>query len=154
MELQFFTQEWADAARAAYNAGPSDEARAEKIDRYWEWIDDARQHVNCKLGLAVRDSLIDGPDFLLMQLEDGVCTAIESTSRERAEAEADYVLAGSEQDWRDIMSGFDMGKSIMYRKILLEKGEVLDFFKQAYYWKESLACVQNLPTHFGSGTGS
>ena len=148
MEHQFFSQEWAEAARDAYNAGPSDEARAEKIERYWEWIEDAKQHVNCKLGLAVRDAQDQAADFLLLQLEDGVCTAIESTMRESSEKDADYVLAGSHQDWRDIMGGFDMGKSIMYRKILLEKGEVLDFFKQVYYWKESLACVQTLPTRF------
>ena len=50
--------------------------------------------------------------------------------------------------WREIMAGFDMGKAVMYRKLLLEKGEVLEFFKSIYYWTESLACIQRVPTEF------
>ena len=46
------------------------------------------------------------------------------------------------------MAGFDMGKAVMYRKLLLEKGEVLDFFKSVYYWTESLASIQRIPTAF------
>jgi hypothetical protein len=32
--LEFFSPDWAEAARAAVNAGPSAEVRAGKIERY------------------------------------------------------------------------------------------------------------------------
>ena len=51
------------------------------------------------------------------------------------------------------MGGFDMGKAVMYRKLLLEKGEVLEFFKSIYFWTESLACVQRIPTTFTVASG-
>ena len=41
-----------------------------------------------------------------------------------------------------------MGRSIMYRKLLLEQGELLVFFRTVYYWTETLACLQRIPTAF------
>lgn len=144
----FFSDGWAHAAKEAVNAGPDEEARAKKIERFWEWIEAAKEHVNCQLGLAV-SGLTDGDrNCLLLDLEEGRCTAAHLTTREQAEESATYILAGSYADWRDIMNGYDMGKAVMYRKLLLEKGEVLEFFKSIYYWTESLACIQRIPTEF------
>ena len=84
----------------------------------------------------------------MLDLEAGRCVRARLATRDDAEASATYILAGSYQDWREIMAGFDMGKAVMYRKLLLEKGEVLVFFKSIYYWTESLACVQRIPTRF------
>jgi hypothetical protein len=148
--VAFFTREWARAVKDAVNAGPTPEARARKIERFWEWIDQAKQHVNCQLGLAVRGLPASGRrarhDCLLLDLERGRCVRARLVSREDAERTATYVLSGSFADWREIMGGFDMGKAVMYRKLLLEKGAVLEFFKSIYYWTESLACVQRIPT--------
>ena len=150
--LAFWSREWVQAAKEAVNAGPSPEARAKKIERFWEWIERAKQHVSCQLALVVKglpaNGRRSGRDCLLLDLERGRCVRARLVTREDAEATATYVLAGSYADWRDIMAGFDMGKAVMYRKLLLEKGEVLEFFKSIYYWTESLASIQRIPTEF------
>ncbi|MDQ6840718.1 MAG: hypothetical protein M3137_20870 [Actinomycetota bacterium] len=43
-------------------------------------------------------------------------------------------------------AGFDPGKTIMYRKLMLEKGETLWFFTAAFFWTELLAAIQSVPT--------
>lgn len=147
MPSRFFSPEWAQAAKEAVNAGPSEEVRAQKLEKFWNWIEEAKQGLDCKLGLAV-DGMPEGPDCLLLDLHDGVCTEASLVSRSEAQEEATYLLAGDLDSWREIMSGLDMGKTIMYRKLMLEQGEVLDFFKKAYYWTESLASIQRIPTEF------
>jgi hypothetical protein len=147
--LVFFGRDWAQAAKDAINAGPSPEARAKKIERFWEWIEKAKKHVNCQLALAVDGLPGKGSrDCLLLTLENGRCVSARLGTRDDAEATATYLLAGGYGDWREIMGGFDMGKAVMYRKLLLEKGEALEFFKSIYYWTESLACIQRIPTEF------
>jgi hypothetical protein len=148
-KLPFFGREWAQAAKAAINAGPDAAARAKKIERFWEWIEKAKQHVNCRLALVVSGMPASGGrNTLLLDLEAGRCVRARLATRDDAEASATYVLVGGFDDWRQIMAGFDMGKAVMYRKLLLEKGEVLVFFKSIYYWTESLACLQRIPTAF------
>ena len=36
---EFFTKEWADAVRDALTAGPSEQARASKLQEYWDFFD-------------------------------------------------------------------------------------------------------------------
>lgn len=145
--LQFMSPEWAEAAREAYNAGPTDEVKAGKLDKYWDWIDNAKKYLDCTLGLSV-EGLPEGLDCALLELEQGVCSKITLVSREEAEERSSYLLTGSYADWQEILAGYDMGKTIMYRKLRLVRGELLDFFKSAYYWTETLACLQNVPTRF------
>lgn len=145
MALQFFSPEWAEAVRKAVNDGPSAEVRAGKLDKFWDWIEEAKKGLDCTLALAVK-GLPAGPDCLLLELHDGVCTEVSLVPRAEGEAKATYLLAGDLDSWREIMGGLDMGKTIMYRKLMLEKGEVLEFFKKAYFWTESLACIQRIPS--------
>jgi hypothetical protein len=144
--LPFFSRRWAEAAKQAVNAGPDAAARAKKIERFWDWIEKTKAHVNCRLGLAVEGLPADSPNCLLLDLEAGRCVRVRLTTREEGDRRATYLLAGSYRDWRDIMDGFDMGKAVMYRKLMLQKGEVLEFFKSIYFWTESLACIQRIPT--------
>jgi putative sterol carrier protein len=65
-----------------------------------------------------------------------------------AENRTTYLLTGTYADWQDLMGGYDAGKTIMYRKLRLAHGELLDFFKGVYMWTESLACMQKIPTEF------
>jgi putative sterol carrier protein len=148
--MEFLSPEWAQAACAAWNAGPSAEEKATKLQKYWDWIEDAKKHVNCTLGLSVEGFKAGRPDTLLMELVVGRCVAARVVSRAEAEAEtetetgAGYLLVGSYADWQRMLAGYDMGKAVMYRKLRLARGEILDFFKSAYFWKESLACVVGL----------
>jgi len=143
---RFFSPQWAAEACAAWNAGPSAAVKATKLQKYWDWIEDARQRTDATLGLAVEDLPGAGPDCLLLRLEKGLCTRAELVARSEAAARVTYLLTGTYAAWRDLMSGYDAGKTIMYRKLRLEHGELLDFFKGAYMWTESLACLQTIPT--------
>ncbi len=146
--LPFFSPAWAAAAVAELAAGPDEVARAKKIQKFWDWIEKAAEHVDCELGLAVSD--LDGgrPNCLLLTLEKGKCTGHRLVPAAEAQRTATYLLEGSLADWREIMGGYDMGRSIMYRKLRLAAGDVLVFFRSAYYWTESLACLQRVPTAF------
>jgi putative sterol carrier protein len=75
-----------------------------------------------------------------------VVTAASITTRAEAEPPATFLLAGSLEDWTDLLEGFDPGKTIMYRKLLLEKGETLQFFMAAFFWTELLAAIRSVPT--------
>jgi hypothetical protein len=44
-----------------------------------------------------------------------------------------------------MLGGYDVGKMVMYRKLMLEKGDTLQFFMAAFYWTELLAAIQSIP---------
>lgn len=69
MAPEFFSSAWADAVRQAVAAGPSEEIRAGKLDKYWEWIERTKKDLDCTLGLAVED--LAGDNCLLLELEAG-----------------------------------------------------------------------------------
>ena len=120
------------------------EVKAGKRDKFWEWIDKAKERTTCTLGLSVGDLPQGAPDTAVLRLEQGVCTGLAVRRRREVEPELTYLLVGSADDWREILAGFDAGKAVMYRKLRLERGEPLEFFRSAYYWTESLACLQRL----------
>jgi hypothetical protein len=145
-ELDFFSPAWAEAARVAVNAGPSDTVRAQKIDRYWDWIDLVKQGINVVWGLAASDR--PAPNCVLLTVRAGVATTAELVSLEEGRQRATYLLAGPVASWRELMAGYDVGKTVMYRKLMMDTGDVLQFFRAAYFWTESLGCIQQVPTRF------
>jgi len=56
-----------------------------------------------------------------------------------------FLLAGSYADWREMLAGYDVGKMVMYRRLMLEKGDTLQFFTAAFFWTELLAAIQSVP---------
>jgi hypothetical protein len=56
-----------------------------------------------------------------------------------------FLLAGAHADWQAMLAGYDVGKMVMYRKLMLEKGDTLQFFMAAFYWTELLAAIQSVP---------
>ena len=96
----------------------------------------------------MRDLPGGNPDAIVLELERGACIGACLTTRAEAEPRCTYLLAGDCAAWREVMDGYDMGRSIMYRKLLLEQGDVLVFFRTVYYWTETLACLQRIPTAF------
>lgn len=144
--LVFLSQEWAEAARQAVNDGPGPELRAKKIDKYWDWIAAARSRVDAVWGLAATDR--EGPNCLLITLSAGEAVAAQVVPIEEGRRRATYLQAGTTEGWRDMMNGYDVGKSVMYRKLMLDTGDVLMFFRAGYFWTESLAAIQQIPTTF------
>src|SRR5258708_39289470 len=113
---------------------------------FWDWIDMISPFGAGRLALAVRDmpAGADG-DTLVLDFEAG--KLITASVRDRADAEADavFLLAGSYADWLSMLDGYDVGKMVMYRKLMLVKGDTLRFFTAAFFWTELLAAIQMIP---------
>ncbi len=144
----FFGPEWAEAARVAADRGPSDELRATKLPTYWEWIDDARAGYDASWALVDTDLPAPdggtGPAHLLLEWDGGRCTRAAIAGQEEAAA-AHYVLSAPHDVWTELLSGADAGRLVMYRKIALQRGDVLQFFRGIYFVVESLAAIGRVP---------
>lgn len=147
-KLPFFSARWAAAARAVINEGPDQATIERKLEGFWKWIERAKAAVNGTLGLAVRDLPPGAPEAIVLQLERGACTGAALTTRAAAEPRCSFLLAGDCAAWREVLNGYDAGRALMYRKLLLEQGDLLVFFRTIYYWTETLACLQRIPTEF------
>jgi hypothetical protein len=143
---RFMTQEWAEECQRVINSSPDEERKASKLQDFWDWIDMIRPFVTGRLALTVRDLPPAGDaDTLVLDFEGGTVT--DASVRERAAAEADavFLLAGDYADWLSMLQGYDVGKMVMYRKLMLEKGDTLMFFTAAFFWTELLAAIQSIP---------
>ena len=140
------TDAWAQECRDAINAWPSDERKASKLQDFWDWINMIRPFVTGRLALNVRDMPpgADG-DTLALDFDGGTTTAASVLDRADAEASSVFLLAGSYADWQAMLGGYDVGKMVMYRKLMLEKGDTLQFFTAAFFWTEMLAIIQSVP---------
>lgn len=146
--IPFFSARWAQAARRVINEGPAPATVERKLAGFWQWIERAKAEVNCTLGLAVRDLAPGAPDAVMLRLERGACTAVTLATRAAAEPRCSYLLAGDCAAWRTLLTGYDVGRALTYRRLLLEQGDLLAFFRSIYYWTETLACLQRIPTAF------
>jgi hypothetical protein len=143
---RFMTDAWAQDVRTAFSAWPDEERKASKLGDFWDWIAMIRPFVTGRLALAVRDMPpgADG-DTLVLDFEAGSMAAASIAERSSVEAGAVFVLAASYADWVSMLEGYDVGKMIMYRKLMLEKGDTLMFFTAAFFWTELLAVIQSVP---------
>jgi hypothetical protein len=99
--------------------------------------------------LGVRD-LHGKPAYLRLQWESGSCTSAEISA---APPEATYILAGGLQVWQSLLAGADTGRIVMYRQLLLEKGDVVRFFRSIYFFVESVAAIGRVPADIPVGSG-
>ncbi|MFG1705212.1 hypothetical protein ACFLIM_18660 [Nonomuraea sp. M3C6] len=134
--MRFFTPEWAEAARAAVDAGPAQEG---KLPAYWAWIDRARTGYTATWALGVRET----GAYLVLSWKDGKCADAAITDDP---GDADYVLAAGQTTWRELREGGDPGRVVMYRGLRLERGDVLAFFRVIYFFVESLAALSQVHT--------
>ena len=144
----FMTAGWAQDIREAFNAWPGDERKASKLQDFWDWIDMIRPFVTGRLALTAADLPPDAGadgDTLVLDFDAGAVVAASVTGRADAETDAVFLLSGSYADWQEMLAGYDVGKMVMYRKLMLEKGDTLQFFMAAFYWTELLAAIQSVP---------
>jgi hypothetical protein len=143
---RFMTDAWAQQIRTTFNDWPGEEWKASKLQDFWDWINMIRPFVTGRLALSVRDMPpgADG-DTLALDFDAGSVTAASVLERGTAEASAVFLLAGSYADWVEMLRGYDVGKMVMYRKLMLEKGDTLMFFTAAFFWTELLAAIQSVP---------
>jgi hypothetical protein len=152
-EPRFFSKEWADAVREALAAGPSEQVRAAKLQEYWDFFDLIKGMYPASWALGCRD-LPEGPAYLLVRWGGGTvtdCQIIGPDDPPPASPSpfiATYVLGMDYADWKALHEGYDPQRTVMYRKILLEDGDLLEFFKSAYFFVECLALIGAVPADY------
>jgi hypothetical protein len=142
-EPKFFTKEWADAVREALIAGPSEQARVGKLQEYWDFFELVKSLYPASWALGCRDlpaELGEGPAYLYVQWGGGTVTDCKIIGPDEP-LEATFVLTMSYADWKALHDGYDAQRTVMYRKILLEDGPLLEFFKPIYFFVECLAVI-------------
>jgi hypothetical protein len=145
-DAQVFTKEWAEAVRDALVAGPTEQAKAGKLQMYWDWFDMVKSMYPASWALGCRD-LPDGPSYLLVEWGGGTVTSCRILGPDEP-VEATYTLAMNYADWKALHDGYDAQRTVMYRKILLEQGDLLEFFKTIYFFAECLAIIGTVPADY------
>jgi hypothetical protein len=149
-EVKFFSPEWADEVRAALTAGPSPAAREGKLQEYWDFFELLKSLYPASWALGCRSlpaELGKGPAYLYVQWGGGVVTECRIIGPDDP-LDATYVLRMDYEDWKALHDGYDAQRTVMYRKILLEEGKLLEFFKTAYFFVESLAVIGRVPAYY------
>jgi len=155
-EPRFFSKEWADAVQEALIAGPSEAAREGKLQEYWDFYELLKSIYPSSWALGCRDlpaELGGGPAYLLVEWGGGTVAGCHIVGPDDP-LEATYVLGMDYADWKALHDGYDAQRTVMYRKILLEDGSLLEFFKTIYFFVESLAVIGTVPADYPALVGS
>ena len=147
---EFFSPEWAAAAGDALTAGPDAQARSVKLPEYWEFFDSLKSENQASWALGCRElppELGGGPAYLFVQWGNGTVTDCRIIGPDEPLV-ATYVLAMDYADWKALHDGYDAQRTVMYRKILLEDGSLLEFFKSIYFFVECLAVIGAVPAEY------
>jgi hypothetical protein len=149
-EPKFFSPDWAQAVGDALNAGPSEQVRAGKLQEYWDFFEFIKSIYPASWALGCRDlpaELGKGPAYLLVKWAGGTVSDCQIIGPDDP-LDATYVLGMDYADWRALHEGYDAQRTVMYRKILLEDGSLLEFFKAVYFFVECLAVIGEVPAQY------
>jgi len=151
-EPEFFSQQWAGSVRDALTAGPSEQARAGRLQEYWDFFDQVKGMYPASWALGCRDLPTrlggdGGPAYLFLQWGGGTVTDGQIIAAD-APPKATYVLGMDYPDWKALHEGYDAQRTVMYRKMLLEDGNLLEFFKGIYFFVECLTVIGTVPAAF------
>ena len=149
-EPEFFSPQWAAAVRDALAAGPAEQARAGKLAMYWDFFDKVKAGYSSSWALGCRDlpaGAAAKPASLFIQWGGGTVTDCRVTGPAGQQG-ATYVLGMDYADWQALHDGYDPQRTVMYRKILVEEGNILEFFKGIYFFTECLAVIGKVPAGF------
>jgi hypothetical protein len=155
-DVTFFSKQWADAVREALQAGPTEQVKSSKLQEYWDFFDFVRSIYPSSWALGCRDlpaELGGGPAYLFVQWEGGTVTDCRIIGPDDP-LDATYVLGMDYADWKALHDGFDAQRTVMYRKMLLEEGDLLEFFKAIYFFVECLAVIGTVPADFPALTAA
>jgi hypothetical protein len=165
----FFTSEWAGAVRDALTAGPSVQARAGKLQMYWDFFEKIKGKYASSWALVCRDlprrpghpAQANEAASLFVEWGDGVVTGCQiadpgdpgDPGNPGAGIHATYTLAMDYRDWKALHEGYDAQRTVMYRKMLLTEGDLLEFFKSIYFFVECLAVIGGVPAEYPERIG-
>lgn len=156
-EPTFFSKQWGDAVREALTAGPSEQARAGKLQEYWDFFELIKGMCPASWALGCRDlptELGEGPAYLYLQWGGGTVTDSQIIGPDDPPPaspslfKATYVLGMDYADWKALHEGYDAQRTVMYRKIRFEDGDLLEFFKTIYFFVECLAVIGTVPASY------
>src|SRR5512142_2726612 len=149
---EFFSKEWADTARDALTAGPDERLRAGKLQEYWDFFELIKSMYSASWALGCRNLPgSNGAAYLFVQWAGGAVTDCrligpdEPPPASPTPSMATFVLGMDYQDWKALHDGYDAQRTVMYRKMLLEEGDLLEVFKGISFFVESLAVVGTVP---------
>jgi len=142
-EPEFFSPEWAALVRDALATKPSQQDRAGKLQMYWDFFDRVKAGYASSWALGCRDLSA----ALFIRWGGGTVTDCRITGASD-HGEATYVLGMDYADWQALHDGYDPQRTVMYRKILVEEGNILEFFKTIYFFTECLAVIGKVPAGF------
>jgi len=144
----FFSPSWASSVGVALTAGPSEQARAGKLQEYWDFFEFLKGVSAASWALGCRDLPgLTGTSYLFVQWGAGAVTECRIIGPDEP-LEATYVLDMDYSDWKALHEGYDAQRTVMYRKIVLEQGNLLEFFKPIYFFVESLAVIGSVPATY------
>ena len=149
-EPAFFSKDWAAAVRDALDAGPAEQVRASKLQMYWDFFEKIKAGHTASWALGCRGlpaAFGESPSYLLIQWGGGTVTDGHLIGPDDP-LEATYVLGMGYRDWKALHDGYDAQRTVMYRKILLEDGNLLEFFKAIYFFVECLAVIGAVPAGY------
>ncbi len=149
-EPDFFSPEWAAAVRDALIAGPTEPVRAGKLQEYWDFFEFIKSVYPASWALGCRELPVElggGPSYLFVQWSGGTVTECRIIGPDEP-LQASYVLTMDYAGWKALHDGYDAQRTVMYRKILLEDGNLLEFFKTIYFFVESLAVIGAVPARY------
>jgi hypothetical protein len=145
-EPEFFSPQWAAAVRDALAAGPPEQDRAGKLPMYWDFFEKVKAGYAASWALGCRD-LPAGQASLFVQWGGGTVTDCRVTGPSD-QVQATYVLGMDYAGWQALHDGYDPQRTVMYRKILVEEGNILEFFKGIYFFTECLGVIGKVPAGF------
>jgi hypothetical protein len=150
LSTPFFSQHWAGAVGQALTAGPTAEARAGKLQMYWDFFELIKASYPASWALGCRDLPAQpesGPAYLFLQWNAGAVTGARIIGPGEP-VEATYTLDMDYADWVALHEGYDAQRTVMYRKILLTDGNLLEFFKAIYFFVECLGVIGSVPADY------
>ncbi len=145
VEPPFFSASWAARVVSAVETGLAPETRTPKLGTYWEWVDRARAGYHGSWALGVRNPPSGEPSWLVLDWHAGQCVDARITDTRDCPA-AVFAVSADYEDWRALLDGYDPGRAVMDRKLVLQRGRVLDFFGLVYLFIEVVRCLAGLPT--------
>jgi len=149
--LRFLSTEWAEAARAQVDRGPGETVMAGKQESYWEWIAATREAYSYSWALGVREPASGGGgvSYLRLGWRDGRCADATIVGPDE-QVSADFVIQGTRETWRRFFAGeLNLQRMVVDKMLRLEHGDILVFFQGVFFFVESLAALEQVPTSFG-----
>ena len=89
--------------------------------------------------------LSEQPSVRSREISEGVVQEVRVITPDEARA-SDYLLVGTYEGWEKFLGGYDAARTVMYRHLQLDHGNLLSFFNRVYYWIQFLSLLHQVPS--------